>query len=98
MTLRHSEDRRAFGPVFQRQRPFGLQRHVVVQRALNIAFPHFPGQLVQQLYRITLPVLLTTGYVDTLERGQSDAQLQVLAKPFRPSDLGKRIRQILNKS
>jgi signal transduction histidine kinase/CheY-like chemotaxis protein len=45
-----------------------------------------------------LPVLLTTGYADSFERGPPDAPLQVLAKPFRPSDLGKRIREILDHS
>jgi two-component SAPR family response regulator len=45
-----------------------------------------------------LAVLLTTGYADSFDRSPSDARLQVLAKPFRPSDLGKRIRQILDHS
>ena len=43
-----------------------------------------------------LAVLLTTGYADTFDRSPSDEKIQVLAKPFRPSDLGKRIRQILD--
>jgi CheY-like chemotaxis protein len=43
-----------------------------------------------------LAVLLTTGYADSFDRSPSDARIQVLAKPFRPSDLGKRIRQILD--
>jgi len=43
-----------------------------------------------------LVVLLTTGYADGFERQSRDAQVQVLAKPFRPSDLGERIRQMLD--
>jgi CheY-like chemotaxis protein len=43
-----------------------------------------------------LAVLLTTGYADTFDRPPSDAPLDVLAKPFRPSDLAKRIREILD--
>jgi signal transduction histidine kinase/CheY-like chemotaxis protein len=45
-----------------------------------------------------LAVLLTTGYAESFDRSPSDGQLQVLAKPFRPSDLGKRIRQILDRA
>ena len=45
-----------------------------------------------------LPVLLATGYADSFECGESDAELEVLAKPFRPSDLCTRIREILNNS
>ena len=45
-----------------------------------------------------LSVLLTTGYADSFDRSPSDARIQVLAKPFRPSDLGKRIREILDRA
>jgi signal transduction histidine kinase/CheY-like chemotaxis protein len=45
-----------------------------------------------------LAVLLTTGYADSFDRSPPDGELQVLAKPFRPSDLAKRIREILNHS
>jgi signal transduction histidine kinase len=43
-----------------------------------------------------LAVLLTTGYADMFDGSAMDGQLHVLAKPFRPSDLGKRIREILD--
>jgi len=43
-----------------------------------------------------LAVLLTTGYADMFDGSAVDGQLDVLAKPFRPSDLGKRIREILD--
>ncbi len=46
--------------------------------------------------RPDLPVLLTTGYADGPGRGDLDARIGVLPKPFRPSDLGNRIREILD--
>jgi CheY-like chemotaxis protein len=78
-----------------------LQKRPVDLLFSDIVMPGMTGlELSKEARKIRpgLPVLLTTGYADRFERGEPDAQLQVLTKPFRPSDLGKRIRQILESS
>jgi CheY-like chemotaxis protein len=45
--------------------------------------------------RTGMSVLLTTGYADALAQMPDDSGLQVLPKPFRPSELGTRVHRIL---
>jgi len=47
--------------------------------------------------RNDLPVLLTTGYAEVIDRAMArDARIELLRKPFRPRELGNKIYQMLS--
>ena len=51
---------------------------------------------VRHRYR-NLPVLLTTGYAEAIDRVTAQGQrFELLQKPFRPNDLTAKIHQMLN--
>ncbi|MDT8397651.1 MAG: PAS domain S-box protein [Pseudomonadales bacterium] len=50
--------------------------------------------------RSGLPVLYTSGYTENavVHHGRLDQGVELLQKPYRPQDLGRKIREVLNKS
>jgi CheY-like chemotaxis protein len=69
----------------------------------DVVMPRMSGRELVDRVRVTrpdMPVLYMSGYTEDaiVRHGVRDASLLLLAKPFSPSDLLRKVREVLDKS